>query len=165
MYSGYNHPCTQLLPLFSFISILDWTGCELVLPSNRLLSDFSALVGLGTAWHVLGAQHLPGRSHTIWAAFSTKNFFSSGRIIYAAGRGDSHNLDDFLFAGHTQPCRHQLQQVLEIRTRLGASMALEKVEGLSTTLLYLCINIDTIKGVVSVPTESYSAYFCLSTAG
>ena len=63
-----------------------------------------------------------------------------------------HYLDDFLFASSTrEACLAQLQLAMAICDRLGVPIAPNKVEGPATSLTFLGIEFDTIKGELRLP--------------
>lgn len=75
--------------------------------------------------------------------------------MYAAGvREGNHYLDDFLFLGPPAPstqCEQSLQWVLQVCQSLGVPVAPEKIEGPSTTLTFLGIEVDTIHSELRLP--------------
>jgi len=50
-------------------------------------------------------------------------------------------------------CQHDLNTIIQICNHLGVPLALEKVKGPSTTLLFLGIVLDTIKMEARLPEE------------
>ena len=66
-----------------------------------------------------------------------------------------HYLDDFLIAGQpdSSECAHNLSIALETFRTLGVPVAHEKNEGPSSTISYLGILIDTVKGELRLPAE------------
>ena len=66
-----------------------------------------------------------------------------------------HCLDDFLIAGQpgSAECAQNLAIALETFRILGVPIALEKNEGPATSMAYLGIEIDTIKGELRLPAE------------
>lgn len=70
-----------------------------------------------------------------------------------------HYLDDFLLAGcpHTYACAQSLSiNALDTCQILGVPEALETVEGPSTSISYLGIMIDSVKGDIHLPKDKLS---------
>ena len=65
----------------------------------------------------------------------------------------SHYLDDFIFIGAagTSECQRNLQLVLEACAALGVPLAMHKVEGPSTCLIFLGILLDTVNMELRLP--------------
>jgi len=66
-----------------------------------------------------------------------------------------HYLDDFLIVGPpaSDICQQQLNTVKQVCDMLGVPLALEKVEGPSTSLSFLGITLDTINMEARLPPE------------
>ena len=65
-----------------------------------------------------------------------------------------HYLDDFLIIGESYTdCHNQLEHALATCNNLGIPVSLSKLEGPATKITFLCINIDTIQGELSLPQE------------
>ena len=66
-----------------------------------------------------------------------------------------HYLDDFLTMGpsSSSSCQYNLDTIIQICNYLGVPLALEKVEGPSTTLPFLGITLDTIKMEARLPED------------
>ncbi len=66
-----------------------------------------------------------------------------------------HYLDDFFTAGppHSITCRESMSTMLEVCSRLGAPVKPEKVEGPSTTLTFLGIQLDSVSMQASITAE------------
>lgn len=66
-----------------------------------------------------------------------------------------HYLDDFLFFGQqgTLECLTNLSRALETCRGLGVPVAQQKIEGPSAVMVYLGIEIDTIRGCLRLPEE------------
>ena len=66
-----------------------------------------------------------------------------------------HYLDDFLTIGPplSSACQHNLDTIIRICNYLGVPLALEKVEGPSTSLPFLGIVLDTIKMEARLPED------------
>jgi hypothetical protein len=66
-----------------------------------------------------------------------------------------HYLDDFLTCGKagTEECHKNLQTMVDICRTLGIPLAMEKLEGPSTCLVFLGIVIDTILQELRLPEE------------
>ncbi len=66
-----------------------------------------------------------------------------------------HYLDDYLFEGNpgTDECRQALQQALEICSKLGVPVSMNKLEGPSTCLSFLGILLDTVSMELRLPPE------------
>ena len=64
-----------------------------------------------------------------------------------------HYLDDFLFFGHLRSgeCARNLAMALSFCSSLSLPVAPHKVEGPSSTLVFLGIKIDTVSGVLRLP--------------
>ena len=64
-----------------------------------------------------------------------------------------HYLDDFFFCGpaHSSICEHFLKVAIALCEQLGLPVAMEKVFGPSTTLIFLGIEIDSIQQVKRLP--------------
>ena len=70
-----------------------------------------------------------------------------------------HYLDDFLFAGHpaTGECAASLAKALEVCTQLGMPVAPHKIEGPSTKLTFLGIEIDSQEAKLRLPEQKLLA--------
>ena len=70
-----------------------------------------------------------------------------------------HYLDDFLLVSSpsTRQCEQALQLMLEVLTRLGFPIAIEKLEGPAVTLSFLGILIDTIRMELRLPPDKLEA--------
>ena len=66
-----------------------------------------------------------------------------------------HYLDDFFFAGesHSDKCQLLMLEFSDMCKELGVSIAQEKTEGPSTSLVYLGYLLDTIKSQIKIPGE------------
>ena len=66
-----------------------------------------------------------------------------------------HYLDDFITMGPpgSQECRVNLDRILAVCAELGVPLALDKLEGPTTKLTFLGIEIDTEAGVLRLPEE------------
>ena len=66
-----------------------------------------------------------------------------------------HYLDDFLAIGPSDSftCQRNLHTIQQVCKQLGIPLALEKVEGPSTSLNFLGITLDTSKMEAHIPTE------------
>ena len=66
-----------------------------------------------------------------------------------------HYLDDFVVVGRPESveCHHFLETMKEVCSRLGVPLAVEKVEGPSSCLTFLGIEIDTVEGTLRLPKE------------
>ena len=66
-----------------------------------------------------------------------------------------HYLDDFLIfgSGGSNDCGVALQRALQICAYLGVPIAQKKTEGPATKLVFLGIEIDTVEGVMRLPSE------------
>ena len=66
-----------------------------------------------------------------------------------------HYLDDFLIlgSGRSNDCWVALQRALQICAYLGVPIAQSKTEGPATKLVFLGIEIDTVEGVMRLPSE------------
>ncbi len=71
-----------------------------------------------------------------------------------------HYLDDFLTLGPAQldVCEANLRLLVESCTTLGVPLKMEKVEGPATSMVFLGIELDTVKGTMSVPQEKLGRY-------
>ena len=69
-----------------------------------------------------------------------------------------HYLDDFLVVGSpaTPECQHSLNSIMAICTQLGVPLAMEKIEGPTTSLTFLGIQIDTEKMQARLPADKLS---------
>ena len=69
-----------------------------------------------------------------------------------------HYLDDYLLMGppQSQICKYNLDLLLSTFFRLGIPIAEDKVEGPSTSLVFLGIEVDTVSGVLRLPAEKIS---------
>ena len=70
-----------------------------------------------------------------------------------------HYLDDFLLAGRpgTMECKQALDKTLEVCHRLGYPIALNKLEGPTTTITFLGILLDTVKMELRLPSDKLEA--------
>ena len=66
-----------------------------------------------------------------------------------------HYLDDFLTCGapDSDECNRNFQVMLQIFNELGVPYALAKCEGPTTVLIFLGIEIDTVKHELRLPAE------------
>ena len=66
-----------------------------------------------------------------------------------------HYLDDFLIlgSGGSNDCGVALQRALQICAYLGVPIAQKKTEGPATKLVFMGIEIDTVEGVMRLPSE------------
>lgn len=66
-----------------------------------------------------------------------------------------HYLDDFLLLGspHSPECQQNLDTFIHLCSHLGIPLASEKIEGPSTSLPFLGINIDTSQMEIQLPEE------------
>ena len=66
-----------------------------------------------------------------------------------------HYLDNFVVVGRPESveCYHFLETMKEVCGRLGVPLAVEKVEGPSSCLTFLGIEIDTVEGTLRLPKE------------
>ena len=64
-------------------------------------------------------------------------------------------LDDFstMRPPSSSCCQHNLDTIIQISNHLGVPLALEKIEGPSTTLSFLGIMLDTIKMEARLPKD------------
>lgn len=69
-----------------------------------------------------------------------------------------HYLDDFLLVGppHSPTCKRDLDLLVSTFDQLGIPIAEDKMEGPSTSLVFLGIEIDTVSGVLRLPPEKVS---------
>ena len=69
-----------------------------------------------------------------------------------------HYLDDFLIVGTpgSDQCVSSVQRTLAVCDRLGIPVALEKLEGPSTTITFLGIQLDSVAQVLSLPLDKVS---------
>ena len=69
-----------------------------------------------------------------------------------------HYLDDFLIvAPSNAACQHDKDSMISLMGRLGIPLSWEKIEGPSTRLSFLGIEIDTINWQLRLPQEKYDA--------
>lgn len=70
-----------------------------------------------------------------------------------------HYLDDYLTAGapNSRECHNNLSSIMSSASSLGIPLAVEKVEGPSTVLSFLGIELDTLLLVARLPAEKVSA--------
>ena len=68
------------------------------------------------------------------------------------------NLDDFLIVGApgSDQCAASIQRTLAVCNRLGIPVALDKLEGPSTTITFLGIQLDSVAQVLSHPLDKVS---------
>ena len=66
-----------------------------------------------------------------------------------------HYLDDFLTLGppNSETCQQNLDLLTHLCDDLGVPLALEKVEGPSTTISFLLIVLDTVRMEIRLPTD------------
>ena len=66
-----------------------------------------------------------------------------------------HYLDDFFLAAppHSFCCQHDLDTFLQVASKLGVPVAMEKVEGPLTAVSYLGLILDSVKQEISLPPD------------
>ena len=66
-----------------------------------------------------------------------------------------HYLDDYILLGppNSQQCKRDLEALLRVCADLGVPLAMHKCEGPLTCLVFLGIEIDTIRGTLKLPGE------------
>ncbi len=76
-----------------------------------------------------------------------------------------HYLDDFILLGSpdTQECQEALETLDSVCGRLGVPMAAHKREGPTTCLVFLGVEIDTVKGTLRLPKEKLDRLGALLT--
>ena len=69
-----------------------------------------------------------------------------------------HYLDNFLTVGppSSDTCQRNLDILMQLCEDLGVPLALEKVEGPSTTISFLGIQLDTVRMEIKLPEEKLS---------
>ena len=115
-------------------------------------------------WHLLGMQW-PGQVYLDTALpfglRSAPKIFSAladGLLWAMANRGTKeglHYLDDFLFGGRklTDECQTALTTALATCAETGVPVAMQKLEGPSSSIIFLGIEIDTAAGELRLPQE------------
>ena len=92
-------------------------------------------------------------SCSTWVQFST---FLEWFLKIKGGTGSTmHYLDDFLFVGHknSEECNDLLTEFHRMCDFIGVPIAHGKTEGPVTKLIFLGLEIDTVKETVSIPLE------------
>ena len=74
-----------------------------------------------------------------------------------------HYLDDYLTVGkaNSEECEHNLLLIKRVCEFLGVPLKLEKIEGPSSTLVFLGIMLDTTKQEISLPQQKLEELKCL----
>ena len=69
-----------------------------------------------------------------------------------------HYLDDFLIVGTpgSDQCASSVQRTLAVCDRLGFQVALDKLDGPSTTIIFLGVQLDSVAQVLSLPSDKVS---------
>ena len=75
-----------------------------------------------------------------------------------------HYLDDFLLISPTQPaCLHAKNTIVTLFTNLGIPLSWNKIEGPSTSLTFLGIQLDTLRWQLRLPEDKLSNHLSLLT--
>lgn len=76
-------------------------------------------------------------------------------ILASQGVSSLHYLDDFIIFGppDSQKCQLALEKALQICKLLGVPIAVHKTEGPAVVIIFLGIEIDSVKGVIRLPGE------------
>ena len=66
-----------------------------------------------------------------------------------------HYLNDFFLAAPLQsfPCQHDLDTFLQVASKLGVPVAMEKVEGPVTAMSFLGLILDSVKQEICLPPD------------
>ena len=77
-----------------------------------------------------------------------------------------HYLDDFLVIGRPRSveCMANVTLLLSVFEHLGISVAVDKLEGPAPVIIFLGIELDTIKGITRLPTRKLEELQSLVTA-
>ena len=113
-----------------------------------------------TTGYAMGRRTLCGHGLAIWTTISAEDIYGTGGCLGVGHPIDGdkvvlHYLDDFLLVGEpaSEQCKDNLQKLLAVFTALHIPVAREKLEGPTTRLSFLGIELDTHLRVLRLPQE------------
>ena len=175
--SKEDHSMT-FLKFDDFVSMVKSLGKSALMAKLGIEHAFRLCPVRPADWHLLGTYWEGCYVIELWLPFSLRssvfifNSYADALEVILRNKYDleclSHCLDDFFTASpaNSSQSKSNLATIQQVFTRLGVSLAPDKLEGLTTILTYLGIELDSDEQIIRLPGEKWSttpSYVLLQT--
>ena len=156
-YSSFDEALTMIYDLGSFLAKIDIKHAFRICPVR--IQDFP-LLGIKWRGYYYVDTRLPFGSRSSPYIFNCFADFLCWCIVYVCVIVNTlHYLDDFITAHASKTaCQKNVNTILKLFSFLGVPVAPEKLEGPSTRLTYLGIEIDTIEQTIRLPADKLTDF-------